>query len=215
MNAPMENMLERVEDNLLPAARAAIENWEAFPWHRDRHGNIQTWKNGSSQALAIDVLGTIKISGERDRVLGGLAQKCGLPPEGPWAVKLEWTDPDNLLQEPRPTQLDAIAFGHGAILVFECKFTEGGGRCTQPDRIGEGEHGGLRQCNGDYMLQVNLVNKKEARCALTGKRVNYWERIPRIFGLDAEQDHSPCPFRGDAYQWMRNVVLADALAFAP
>jgi hypothetical protein len=210
----MEQMFERIKDNLFPTARAAIENWEAFPWHRDRHGNIQTWKIGSSQALAIDVFGTIKISGERDRVLGGLAEECGLPADGPWALKLEWTDPDNLLCEPRPTQVDAIAFGQCAILVFECKFTEGGGRCTQPNRIGKGDHRGLRQCNGTYALQVNPVNKKKARCALTGKRVKYWEHIPRIFGLNAERDHRPCPFQGDAYQWMRNIVLADALAFA-
>jgi hypothetical protein len=143
-----------------------------------------------------------------------LAEECGLPADGPWALKLEWTDPDNLLCEPRPTQVDAIAFGQCAILVFECKFTEGGGRCTQPNRIGKGDHRGLRQCNGTYALQVNPVNKKKARCALTRKRVKYWEHIPRIFGLNAERDHRPCPFQGDAYQWMRNIVLADALAFA-
>jgi hypothetical protein len=67
----MEQMFERIKDNLFPTARAAIENWEAFPWHRDRHGNIQTWKNGSSQALAIDFFGTIKISGERGGVVDG------------------------------------------------------------------------------------------------------------------------------------------------
>jgi hypothetical protein len=81
-------------------------------------------------------------------------------------------------------------------------------------RVGKGDHRGLRQCNGAYALQVNPVNKKEARCALTEKRVKYWEHIPRAFGLDAERDYRPCPFRGDAYQWMRNIVLADALAFA-
>jgi hypothetical protein len=37
---------------------------------------------------------------------------------------------------------------------------------------------------------------------------------PKDFGLDAEQDHRPCPFKGEAYQWMRNVVLADRLASA-
>jgi len=61
-------------------------------------------------------------------------------------------------------------------------------------------------------MQTNPVNGVAARCALTGKKIRYWESIPRIFGFDAEEDHRPCPFRSDAYQWMRNVVLADSLA---
>jgi hypothetical protein len=42
--------------------------------------------------------------------------------------------------------------------------------------------------------------------------VRYWESIPRIFGVDASAEHRPCPFKGDAYQRMRNVVVADKLA---
>jgi hypothetical protein len=163
----------------------------------------------ASQALAIDVFGTIKVSADRDVILGALAQKCGLCKAGPWSVELEWTSPDNVLGEPRRTQVDAIAFGRDAIVIFECKFTEGSGACSQPNPRRKGE---LGQCNGDYAVQVNPVNKREARCALTAKKVRYWEHIPQIFGLDAEIDYRPCPFRGEAYQWMRNVVLARALA---
>lgn len=166
------------------------------------------------QALAIDVFGTIKVSDERDRILGALARKCGVPDHGPWTLKLEWIDRDALLNEPIPTQVDAFAFGQRAVLVIECKFTEGGGGCTQPNPRRKGAHKGLRQCNGDYAIQINPVNGVEARCALTGKQIRYWEIIPKIFGLDAEEDYRPCPFRGDAYQWMRNVVLADRLASA-
>jgi hypothetical protein len=102
----MESTLEEIKRNLFPGAHAAICDWNTFPWHLDRYGNIDTHKKQSSQALAIDVFGTIKVSGERDRVLGALARKCGLPADGPWSVTLEWTDPDNLLKEPRPTQVD-------------------------------------------------------------------------------------------------------------
>jgi hypothetical protein len=123
-------------------------------------------------------------------------------------------DPDNLLREPRRTQVDTFARSPRTVLVFECKFTESGGPCTQPDRISRGAHAGLRQCSGDYVMQVNPVNGVTARCALTGKNIAYWESIPQIFGLEATRDYNPCPFRGDSYQWMRNVVLAHRLAVA-
>src|SRR4051812_36121471 len=107
----MQPTLDAIKFNLFPASHAAILNWSEFPWHRDRAGIIQTHKPQSSQALAIDVFGTIKVSKERHRILCALAQRCGIPGEGSWEVKLEWTDPTGILCEPRPTQVDAVAFG--------------------------------------------------------------------------------------------------------
>jgi len=205
---------DAIKANLFPRSHAAISNWEKFPWHRDRSGVIQTNKIESSQALAIDVFGTIQVSDEKDRILAALARRCGVPDEGPWIVKLEWVDPANFLGEPTPTHVDAVAFGKSAILLTECKFTEAGGACSQPNPILKGPHRGLRQCNGDYALQTNPINGKTGRCALTGKGVRYWEMIPEIFGLAPETDYSPCPFRGENYQWMRNVLLAHRLATA-
>ena len=204
--------LDAIRENLFPASHAAIGDWEKFPWHRDGHGVIQADKRHSSQALAIDVFGTIKVSEDRDRILSALARECGVPEEGPWKLNLEWTDDKNLLKELTPTQVDAIAFGARGILVFECKFKETGGRCSQPDLIRDGPHAGMRQCNGNYEMQTNPVNGAASRCALTGKGVRYWEIIPKIYGLSKDRDHRPCPFRGETYQWMRNVVLADRLA---
>src|ERR1700687_2387702 len=135
-----------------------------------------------------------------------------MPGDGPWTLELEWTDPNDLLAEPRPTQVDAIAFGQRALLVIECKFTELGGGCSQPAAINEGPHRGLRQCSGDYSPQTNPTNGGASRCALTGKGGADWETIPRLFGLNAEAEYRPCPFKGEAYQWMRNVILADRLA---
>jgi hypothetical protein len=125
-----EATLQAIKANLFPASHAAISNWDTFPWHKYM-GQIQADKPLSSQALAIDVFGTIKVSRERDYILGELAQRCGVPSDGPWTLELEWTDPDNLLRESRPTQIDALAFGRRAILVVECKFTEAGGSCSQ------------------------------------------------------------------------------------
>ena len=209
----MEPIFEAIKHNLFPASHPAISDWNNFPWHR-YNGVIQTYKVESSQALAIDVFGTIKVSRECHRILGALAQKCGLPADGPWTLELEWCAPKELLGEPRPTQVDAIALGARAILVIECKFTELGGECSQPKPIQKGVHRGLRQCNGDYAMQINPVQKGagEARCTLTTKKVRYWDSIPKLFGIDADQDKRPCPFAGEGFQWMRNVVLADKLA---
>jgi hypothetical protein len=190
--------LEAIKANLFPASHAAICDWDHFPWHRHR-GVIQTHKLHSSQALAIDVFGTIKVSAERDRIFSALARKCDVPEEGPWTLTIEWTDPDDLLHEPTPTQVDAIAFGAHAVLVVECKFTEPGGHCSQVVPIGKGRHRGVRQCNGDYALQTNPVKGKTARCALTAKRILYWKTIPSVFGFDsfllpfgAPGDRPPC-----------------------
>lgn len=69
---------------------------------------------------------------------------------------------------------------------------------------------GERQCNGSYADQINPGNALRARCALTGKGIRYWEYIPKVFALDPAVDHTPCPFKADSYQWMRNAVLAAA-----
>jgi hypothetical protein len=49
---------------------------------------------------------------------------------------------------------------------------------------------------------------------LPEKKIQYWDTIPKLFNLSNDADHRPCPFRGEAYQWKRNTVLADRLAFA-
>lgn len=198
---------EAVRENLFPASHGAIEDWKAFPWHRDRSNRIQAHKVHSSQAIAIDVFGTFKTSGDRDHIFDAIAERVGVALGGPWAVTLEWTDRDRLLGEPRPTQVDALAVGTKAALVIECKFTEPGGQCRQAAVSRSGE----RQCNGGYADQINPRNGVRSHCALTGKGIRYWEYIPTVFRLDPDVDHAPCPFKGDAYQWMRNAVLAAAI----
>jgi hypothetical protein len=91
--------LEKVRRNIFPAAHTAIDDWPSFSWHLDQAGRVQARKAHSSQALAIDVFGTLKRSTARDAIMGELARRVGLPGDCPWAVHLEWTDPDNLLCE--------------------------------------------------------------------------------------------------------------------
>jgi hypothetical protein len=76
-------------------------------------------------------------------------------------------------------------------------------------------------CNGNYAASIHSPpsfppvvsgNPSSLRCALSGKGIQYWDIIPKVFHLDAEEDHLPCLFAGPAYQWMRNLVVAYKVA---
>lgn len=96
-----------------------------------------------------------------------------------------------------------------AQILFECKFTEpDGGPCSQKDALKSGEHAGVIQCDGNYKLQQNPVNKRSDRCALSGKGIRYWEVVPQVFQYKADACHEPCPFAGPWFQWMRNLTVA-------
>ena len=199
---------QRIRANLFPAAIRAVEPRQAFPWHSSSGRGFDTHKTHSSQALAIDVFGTLQGAPSKDAVLNALAVRLGLPASQNWQISLEWLDPDNLLGEHRRSQIDAIARSAENLIFFECKFTEqSAGACTQPNL-----RRGVRQCNGNYTLQTNPINGKAARCALTAKGICYWEHIPEIFAFGADQNHTPCPFAGSWYQWMRNLVQCWAVA---
>lgn len=204
-------LLEKIKINLFAEAHPAIEEWDRFPWHPSRAaGGTDAWQPNSSQALAIDVFGTLKLAPERHAILDRVAASMGCPTGGPWEVELEWVDPDNRLKEPRQTQVDAIARSPRTLLFFECKFTEAdGGSCSQTNKKKSLE--GRRQCDGHYREQVNPFNGVRSHCALSGKGVRYWESIPELFGLDPDGSY-PCPFAGPWYQWMRNLALCREVA---
>ena len=193
-------MKERIMSNIFRAAHTAVEPWEEFPWHRGSDGKIDAYKKHSSQALAIDVFGSLKMSPDQDTILNHLAKELDLPIEGSWEIDLEWKDPKNLLKERRQTQVDVVACNRKSLIFFECKFTEAdGGSCSQPAPIRYGLNKGLKQCNGSYEKQTNPVNKKIERCALTGKGIRYWNVIPQIFDYITDVDYTPCPFKGSWY----------------
>ena len=204
--------LEALRSNIFQPAHAGI-CWQDFPWHLDKQGEIQTDKIHSSQGLAIDVFGSIKAASgfSRDAIMNELAIAAGLPPGGPWELLPEWSDPKKLLREKRRTQVDYIAFGQHSIMVIECKFTEKGGACSQILPIKKGVAAGRRQCTGRYELQGHPATQVTAHCTLSGKGIRYWDVIPKIFDLDQTASYDPCPFAGEAFQWMRNMTLADEL----
>ncbi len=203
-----------IQANIFPAAHHAISSWETFSWHTGNNRQPDTHKLNSSQALAIDVFGTIKAHSNRNDILNHLADTLGMPHSAQWELDLEWIAPTNPLREiNQHTQVDALAQSKEALIFFECKFTEpDGGDCSQPKPLSSGAHKGWIQCNGNYSLQANPVNGKINRCALSAKGIRYWEVIPEVFRYLAGTDLSPCPFAGPWYQWMRNMTNAYALA---
>lgn len=203
---------KRIEGNIYPSAHSAIGDWDEYPWHRHKDQITTNW-NQSSQALSIDLFGTVKAmksQAARDAVMNRIAQELRLPPDQDWKIELEWNDSKNRLNEPsQKTQVDVKAESANTLIFFECKFTEpGGGSCSQTGKNKQR----LAQCSGSYRLQTNPKSGKEAWCALTGKGIKYWNHIPEIFIYDGKQECAPCPFKGGWYQWMRNLVLCRAFA---
>ncbi len=208
------NIISAIQANLFPPAHKAIPDWKIFPWHIGNNQQPDTHKLNSSQALAIDVFGTIKTHPNCTNILNHLAGILNIPQSTRWELDLEWIAPTNPLCEiNQHTQVDVLAQSDEALIFFECKFTEpDGGNCSQPKPLTSGAHKGWIQCNGNYVLQTNPANGKTNRCALSAKKIRYWEVIPEIFLYDAGVDHSPCPFAGSWYQWMRNMTNAYAIA---
>jgi hypothetical protein len=199
--------------NLFPAALPAVEPWQAFRWHSAAGNVCDSYKEHSSQALMIDVLGTLKMSPHRDQVLDHLAQALGVPAGGPWDIQLEWRDPDNLLREKTSTWADAVAASPSTLIFFEGKFCEtDGGTCSQVRPIASGRNQGRVPCNRAYTPQVNPVNGRAASCALTGKGLRYWDIVPEVFNFPNDLGYRPCPFAGPWFQWMRNLTVCWAVA---
>lgn len=199
--------------NLFLASHAAIQDFDSFPWHVGSDKEIDTDRPHSSQALSIDVFGTLKTLADREAACSALAKAWDVPGDGPWTIDLEYPVPGQLLGEPRRTQVDALLMSPRAVICVECKFTEGkGGSCSQTGSLRLKDGTLLEQCDGNYKVQTNPLNGIEDHCALSGKKISYWDHIPTLFGLDAGADHCPCPFNGSWYQWMRNVLTAHRLA---
>jgi hypothetical protein len=214
----LDAIREKLVANIYAGAHKAIiescGSWDEYPWHRGRKG-IDSHQDNSSQALSIDVFGTIKTSfnqAVRDAVMNGLAAELGMAPDQGWEIALEWMDEDNSLKEPRRTQVDVKAQAQKSLIIMECKFTEqDGGSCSQVKPLQKGKYKGICQCDGSYRVQTNPVNGKEECCALTAKGIRYWDVIPEIFEFDSRHEYEICPFRGGWFQWMRNLVLCSEL----
>lgn len=193
-----------VQNNIFSEAHGAI--WRAFPWHKGAASPH------SSQALAVSVFGTLAMHHFRQVLIDQMVREMfGWEPSGHdvWQVDLEVNVPRGLLGERRRTQADVLLQNKTSVVFLECKFTEiGGGPCSQPLPRPSGKHAGVCQCDGNYKMQTNPINHKEARCALSAKGIRYWEYIPQYFFWANDQDHEPCPFAGPAYQYIRNALAA-------
>jgi hypothetical protein len=210
-----DDQLRKLKANIFPAAWDAVEPVDSFPWHLYRDKGCDSWKPHSSQALAIDVFGTVKQSANRDALMDAVAKSLGLETGTPWEINLEWLDPVNQLREKRRTQVDVMARSAKNLIFFECKFTEpDGGECSQPHPLLTGLNKGKRQCNGNYEEQTNPISGTRSKCALTGKGIRYWEILPRVFDVDPAVNHTPCPFRDSWFQWMRNLTVCSEVARA-
>ncbi len=192
-----------VQKNIFPGAHDTI--WQAFPWHRGAASPH------SSQALAVSIFGTLATHPARQALIDETVRLMfGWEPLSPsdWRVRLEMTLPHGLLGERRPTQIDVLLDNESGIVMLECKFNEAGGPCSQARPRPSGKHAGLIQCNGNYKMQKNPINGKEARCALLGKGIRYWDLLPSYFTWARDRDYEPCPFAGPAFQYMRNTLGA-------
>ncbi len=143
--------LTSVEQNLFEGARALARERPDFPWHRDSAGRATASQKESSQALAIDVFGTVDRLASKDAILNAWSSNWGFDSDSLWKMQLERLVPRSLLNEPRRTQIDASAETARALILFECKFTEpDGGSCSQTEAIEKGANKGKVQCHGNY-----------------------------------------------------------------
>ena len=209
---PSDKQLAAIRGNLFPGAHWLVDEQPDFPWHQDSSEQYTASLKQSSQALALDCFATIARLESRHRIMNAWCRHLDLPTDDTWELEPEYVLGRGLLGEPRSSQLDAVGWGSRNLIVWEAKFTEqDGGGCSQIQPLRKGPNAGLVQCNGRYELQVNPVNNREARCALTGKGVKYWSHLPAVLDLDANVDHDPCPIKGGTYQWARNLLAASVL----
>lgn len=191
--------LETIYRNIFPGAHWAASKLRRSDWHK------YASSPRSSQALAVDVFGTIAVHPIRHEVMNRLAARVGLPAALDWKLEFEWSDPDNKLSETRhQTQVDVVATSDAAnaLLLLECKFHETGGDCTQYRE---------KRCDGRHPGPAQAGSEAVHRCVLTGKGIRYWLFVPEVFEPNDIFAGDVCPFSGENYQWMRNLALRAAL----
>lgn len=193
-----------IQNNIFPNALKSIPSPHSIKWHK--YANLPN----SSQVLAIDVFGTIKMSKFKDEIVNEICKNANINTGSDWNIEFEYEPQKNILNEPKSSQIDVRIYSDKTELILECKFTERkGGTCSQTRRIKKGANINIIQCNGNYGLQTNPVNDITSKCSLTGKGIKYWDYIPNIYGIDVSQDYQPCPFNNGNNQWMRNLSIID------
>lgn len=195
--------IKSIKKNLFYRSINSINDYFNFDWHNYK-GNIDTDKINSSQALAIDFWGCLKLSPYKNQLINMFFDKNGTN----WELIYEYID-KSLLSEKRPTQIDIILESEKCAVIIESKFTEqDGGGCSQINKTKKGFY----QCNGNYEHQTNPKNNIKSKCSLIGKGIKYWDYIDILTNFKKDKTYNPCPFIGGEYQWMRNICFAEAYA---
>ena len=168
----------------------------------DRHRHFASMR--SSQALAQSVFAGLKETRNLG-ALAGLESECGAPAffdtASGYELKLERQI--SLLNEPRPTSVDAFFSGPSRVAV-EVKFTEDEfGRCSRPELRARDSAFAREHCDGTFTAQRD----RKERCTVSELGIRYWELIPEIFDWSGSEDHRPCPLR-PTYQLVRNILAA-------
>jgi len=197
---PNQQKINSIKANLFYRSQDAISDYERFDWHNYK-GNIDSDKTNSSQALAIDFWGCLKLSHLKDQIINRLFNENDVN----WEITFEYTH-SNLMSEIKATQIDIIVESNSSAIIIESKFAESnGGGCSQIQPTSKK----LIQCNGNYEEQINPVNSIKSKCALSGKGIHYWDYIDTLTRFDKNNILIPCPFKHGEYQWMRNICFAE------
>jgi len=168
-----------------------------------RHRHFASMR--SSQALTQSVFGNLKVGKKLDCLLD-LQDENGLnlfPIAASDACSLEH-EIDYLGEAKRAQTSVDVMFIKGYRIAVECKLAEDKfGVCSRPDLKDDDPQYLTDFCDGSYTVQLNRAE----RCALTSKRIRYWEFVPQLTSWSADVDHVPCPLR-PTYQIIRNLLAA-------
>jgi hypothetical protein len=88
---------DSIKQNLFPAAHPAVEPWDKFRWHIGNDRQCDTDKENSSQALAIDVFGTLSQIESRHYVFNELLRTIGFRSSPVVPIMRETERPGNLV----------------------------------------------------------------------------------------------------------------------
>jgi len=196
-----------IEDDLFDPQHAHVFKADLafcnlFSWNLDRllpRGH-HTWlpDMGSSQALAVSILGTMLKRGNLE-LLAQVPDDQGQPLLAGFVLagppQFEYTV--SALHERKRTQVDLFLPGQQGHVAIECKFWE--------QQLAPCAQVAARRCNGHYAPQPGRAPGQ--RCALTERKVAYWTYIPQLFRWRADEDYVPCPLQ-EPYQLVRNVLAA-------
>jgi hypothetical protein len=186
----------------------------------------------SSQSLCISLFGALAAlpPATRDAILLAIAEASGMasPPFNGTGATIECEERQHraILGEiggGTPTALDALITWPGGVLTLESKFCESAfSVCSQPRTASDqnpvdatGKR--LANCSGIYAEGSDRKPTTAAMrvpCRLTVRdgrrqRRRYWDVAPALFaGEMLTVPQSPCPFRDDSYQLMRNLAFA-------